>query len=180
VLAWLGRTGILTYEEELKRRGRALPAHVELARQNLSHAFHCVLPFDFTTSTGDAQTNLVVIDNREKLNQKIDILQSLQEIGIGLEVLHETTLPPKHGIMSGAGGTDDEEAEATIVSGEKRSAEQMQPADESSPLASNDSGSSSNGKENKAARMRLLCKALCTKLTPLDKRSGYASPSLRA
>jgi hypothetical protein len=145
---------------------------VELARQNLSHTFHCVLPFDFTTSTGDAQINLVVIDDREKLNQKIDILQSLQEIGIGLEVLHETTLPREHDIVSGTGGADDEEAEATIVSGEKLSA----PADESSPLASNDSSSSSNGKESKAARMRLLCKALCTKLTPLDKRSGYASP----
>jgi hypothetical protein len=183
-MCWLGRTGILTYEEELKRRGRALPEHVELARQNLSHAFHCVLPFDFTTSKADAQINLVVIDDREKLNQKIDILQSLQEIGIGLEVLHETSLPHRHDILSGAG---DGEAEATAVGGGEKVEDNNQPAgaatDETphgetqqSSLTSDDS---SNGKESKAARMRLLCKALCTKLTPLDKQSGTRHPLFR-
>jgi hypothetical protein len=151
-LAWLGRAGILTYEEELKRRGRTLPAHVALARQNLSHAFHCVLPFDFATII-DASCNALIIsavvDDREKLNQKIDILQLLQEVGISLGILHETSLPLKHGVVFDRGDADvvGEAGDSVILS-------------------------EAGDKGSKEARMRLLRKALCAKLTPLDKRSG--------
>ena len=91
--------------------------------------------------------------------------QSLQEIGIGLEVLHDVSLPRKHKIL---GEDDDDEADERDLSDERGKEEEGgvtidERADE--PLKSDNEGT-------ELARMRLLCRSLRAKLTPVDKRSG--------
>lgn len=190
--------GILAYKKEMKKRNREIPKQVKTALIDLSNKFHCILPFNFSNYNLSLQ-----IKKRKILREKLNLLQvkkltlspvlhhplillmsfpqSLQEIGIGMEVLHEVALPHKRRLI----GDEEEDLPsltfddvdiATMMANAgsvMTQAEKEKLEDEAGEIDENESllKSGSDSAQN-MARMKLLCAALRAKLTPVDKQSG--------
>lgn len=174
-------SGILTYKKEMEARKREVPEKVSQAIGELSNQFHRVLPFNF--SGNNLSLN---INKRKILAEKLNLLQSLQEIGIGMEVLHEVALPYKRRLM----GDEEEElptqdALSLPLDDEGHLHLHQQQTTTTMPLEEKERLERAAGEINEdhpldqktsdsaqaMARMQLLCAALRARLTPVDKSS---------